>query len=165
MSRSGLRIIAGIVVWGLVFLSTLSIGQMRADWGHSICGPWGCGPPLPALVACHLSWLVVLLPLTALIQAKFTERATRWLGSMLMTFGLIGIVGIIAYEFFTWWPSANEFHRRYLWQRLGFSIVTQIDLPVIESIFTGCLLYILGENRRIRMKPHREPAMKSAATA
>ena len=162
MSLSSFRIIAGIVVWGLVFLATLSIGQVRADWGHGICGPWGCGPPLPALLACHLSWMVVMLPLAALIRTRIGERATRLLGSMLMTFGLIGIVGIIAYEFFTWWPSATEFHRRYLWQRLGFSIVTQIDLPVIESIFIGCFLYIQGENRRIRMKPHRELEMNSA---
>ena len=156
MSISSLRIIAGIVVWGFIFLATLSIGQVRADWGHSICGPWGCGPPLPALVACHLSWLVVLLPLTAIIQTRVDERFLRLLGALLMTFGLVGILGIIAYELFTWWPSATEFHRRYLWQRLGFAIVTQIDLPVIESIITGCFLYIQSENRRIRLRTQRE---------
>ena len=165
MSLSGLRIIAGIVVWGLVFLATLSIGQVKADWGHSICGPWGCGPPLLALVACHLSWLVVLLTLAALIQNRIGERTTRLLGSLLVSFGLIGIVGMIAYEFFTWWPSATEFHRRYLWQRLGFSIVTQIDLPVIESIFTGCFLYFQAASQRLRSRTSPEVAMKSAVIA
>lgn len=152
MSLSSLRIIAGIVVWGFVFLATLSIGHVRADWGHGVCGPWGCGPPLQALMACHLSWLVVLLPLAALIQTQITERYTRLLGTMLITFGLVCIMGIIAYELFTWWPSATEFHRRYLWQRLGFAIVTQIDLPVIESIFTGCLVCVQAGNRHTRSR-------------
>ncbi len=165
MSLSGLKIIAGIVVWGLVFLSTLSIGQVKADWGHSICGPWGCGPPLPALLACHLSWLVVLLPLVVFIQTRIGERATRSLGSILISFGLIGTVGIIACEFFTWWPSATEFHRRYLWQRLGFSIVTQVDLPVIESIVTGCFLYVQAASLRIRSRTRPEVAVKSTVTA
>jgi hypothetical protein len=163
MSLSSFRIIAGIVVWGVIFLATLSIGQVQADWGHGICGPWGCGPPLQALIACHLSWLVVLLPLAALIQT--TERFTRFVGSMLITFGLIGIVGIIAYELFTWWPSATELHRRYLWQRLGFSIVTLIDLPVIESIITGCFLYVQAASQRIRSRIRHEVSMKTAVTA
>ena len=156
MSLSSLRIVAGIVVWGFVFLGALSIGHVRADWGHSVCGPWGCGPPLQALVACHLSWLVVLIPLTALIQTRVTEGYQRLLGTVLITFGLAGVVGIIAYEFFTWWPSANEYHRRYLWQRLGFSIVTQIDLPVIESIVTGCLVCVHAGNRYLRSRQQRD---------
>ena len=154
MSFSSLRIMAGIVVWGVVFLATLSIGQVRANWGHGICGPWGCGSSLQALVACHLSWLVVLAPLASIIQSKIPESFTRFLGATLIAFGLVGIVGMIAYELFTWWPSATELQRRYLWQRLGFSIVTQIDLPMIESIITGCLIYVQTGNRRILLRDY-----------
>ena len=152
MSFSSLKMIAGIVGWGIVFLATLSIGQVQANWGHGICGPWGCGPPLQALVACHLSWFVVLVPLATIIQNKIPDTVAQLLGSMLIAFGLLGIVGMIAYELFTWWPSATEIQRRYLWQRLGFSIVTQIDLPVIESITTGCYICVQNANRRIRSR-------------
>src|SRR6202034_2817596 len=44
--------------WALLlqYLPASTFGQ------HTVCGPWGCGPPLPVLLACHTFWMVLLAP-------------------------------------------------------------------------------------------------------
>lgn len=43
------RIILLLLAWGLALFAALKLNDAPVDWGH-VCGPWGCGPPLKALV-------------------------------------------------------------------------------------------------------------------
>lgn len=150
MSRSLWRSLGGIVVWGLFLTATLSVANWPGDWGHGICGPWGCGPPLQALLACHLSWLVVLLPLAGVLRLWLPCRQQRVLGMIVLVAGCVGMAGLVAYELGAWWPAASEWQRRFFWQRVGFVIATQVDLPLIQLILTGMCLLTGARSARIR---------------
>ena len=77
MSRSLMWLSAWLTGWGLTLAGTLSIASLPGDWGNSICGAWGCGPPLQALVACHASWVVVLIPAGMSIRHFFVFSTQR----------------------------------------------------------------------------------------
>ena len=150
MSPSLRRLLVRIVVWGMVLAATLSIAKLPGDWGHGVCGPWGCGPPLQALVACHLSWLVVLLPLASVSHLRLSRRRQRVLGRIVLIGGCAGLIGIAAHEFGTWWPAVNEWQRGFFWQRVGFVTVTSVDLPLVELVFVGLLLLTGAQSARNR---------------
>lgn len=163
MSLSLWRSLGGIVVWGLVLTAMLSISNWPGDWGHGICGPWGCGPPLQALLACHLSWLVVLLPLAGVLRSWLSCRQQRVLGMIALVIGCVGMGGLVAYELGTWWPAASEWQRRFFWQRVGFVIATQVELPLVEVIVTGMFLLSGARSARIRgMAPGSEAVSRLA---
>jgi hypothetical protein len=153
MSPSLSRALGAIVVWGVVLWGALSIARLPGDWGHGVCGPWGCGPPLQALLACHLSWLVVLLPLAGVLRLWLPCRQQRVLGMIVLVAGCVGLGGLVAYELTTWWPAVSEWQRHFFWQRIGFVIATQVDLPVIELILTGVCLLTGARSGRIRGIP------------
>jgi hypothetical protein len=150
MSPTFRRLLAGIVAWGIALTATLSIARLPGDWGHGVCGPWGCGPPLQALAACHLSWLVVLLPLAGVSQTWLSRRQQRVLGIVGIMSGFVGMIGIATHEYCTWWPAVNEWQRGFFWQRVGFVIATWVDLPLVELILVGLLLLTLGQSTENR---------------
>ncbi len=153
MSSSLWRTLLGIVVWGLILTATLSIANWPREWGHGVCGLWGCGPPLQALLACHLSWLVVLLPLAVVLPSWLSWRQQRMLGVLVVMIGCAGLVGLVAYEFSTWWLVASEWKRSFFWRRVGFVIATDVDLPLIELILAGTCFLTKARSTRIRGTP------------
>jgi hypothetical protein len=54
--KNGLKLSA----WAAMLFAALSITNLPGNWGHSVCGVWGCGPPTQVLVGCHLAWFAVL---------------------------------------------------------------------------------------------------------
>ena len=132
----------------------LSIAQFSGDWGHGVCGPWGCGPPTQALIACHLAWLVILTP-PAVLLSRRTARPHRRLGMAFVLVALAALLAVILYQRATWWSSASQWQRPFFWQRCGFCIVTAIDLPIVQTLVVGVLL-IAGPPRRARTRPGDE---------
>jgi hypothetical protein len=88
MSRSLIWLSAWLTGWGLTLAGTLSIASLPGDWGNSICGAWGCGPPLQALVACHASWVVVLIPAGMSIRRFFVFGTQRRIATTALILGL-----------------------------------------------------------------------------
>ena len=56
------EIVIGLFVWGGLLLACLSLRHLQALNQHSVCGPWGCGPPTNALLAVHVGWTAVIWP-------------------------------------------------------------------------------------------------------
>jgi hypothetical protein len=97
VSRLTIRFCLGMIAWASALLGSLSISRLPGDWGHGICGPWGCGPPLQSLVACHVSWLVVLGPATLLLASS------RWLSTLVLrrvgaTLAIVGLIGLLYFS-------------------------------------------------------------------
>ena len=63
------RFLAYCCVYGVGAFGALQLG--RLELGHSICGPWGCGPPTEALLAMHCFWLVSLLVAAFALKQSF----------------------------------------------------------------------------------------------
>ena len=77
------KLVLGLIGWGLAGYAVLSLGQLPGEFGHSLCGPWGCLPPLQALAAMHLFWALALLPLIVLALAKGQPHHLRLAGMLL----------------------------------------------------------------------------------
>jgi hypothetical protein len=70
---------AGSVLWFAGLEGVLQLQKLPAATlgGHDVCGPWGCGPPLPVLVACHGFWLTLIGP-PAVLAAVYLPRKWAW---------------------------------------------------------------------------------------
>jgi len=169
MSAATIRLALGISVWAAALLGALSIANIKADWGHGVCGVWGCGPPLQSLVACHLAWLVVMAPPAVMLMRS--PRIPAWfrrrIGGLLLLVATIGLVAIVVGQRIQWWPSASDWQRSFFWQRCGFVLVTAIDLPLLQSLGLGSML--LGNHRSTatrvpRSAPHPEASNAGSQT-
>lgn len=151
MSLVTVRFCLGMTVWALALLGSLSIARLPGDWGHGICGPWGCGPPLQSLVACHVSWLVALGPATAILASSrwLSARVLRRAGATLALAGIIGLLAIVLHQCAFWLPIASEWQRPYFWHRCGFVIATTVDLPFVQISTIGLVLAFSAGSRRI----------------
>lgn len=135
MSTSVVRRCLIFSVWGLVLTGSLSVADWPGDWGHSVCGAWGCGPPIQALLACHLSWLVVLGPSALLLLNRASRRVVFLVGTTGLTLGLLTAGAIAIHEHLNWASQVSEWQQQFYWKRVGFVILTTVEIPVLE--FTG----------------------------
>ena len=141
MSPSIFRLLLA-VPWAAALFGTLQIHRLDLHLGHSICGPWGCGPPMEALIGYHSFWLVLIVPL-AVVAGTCLPRSWRWwTGAGVLAVGLIGVFGYVSWDAFKYY--ANSQSTEYLLQRCFFSLVTNVDLPSIQVALAGLALFLLG---------------------
>jgi len=140
LGRTGLWLTA----WTAAIAACLSIRSWPGNWGHWLCGPWGCGPPLQALVACHSAWLVLLL-LPAVVLSRYqwpSPAALRKLGTFLICVAIAVLGLIVARQRLDWWNAAQGPQQEYFWQRCGFIVATTVDMPVVQMLIAGTYLLI-----------------------
>lgn len=120
------------------------------DWGHSICGAWGCGPPLQALLACHLAWLVILAPPGAVLvrSARVPAHILQRFGTLLCVLAVVFVTTLLVHQRIAWWPAVSEWQRGYFWQRRGFVIATMVDFSMAQVLLRGMYL-LLGRRRQM----------------
>ncbi len=135
------------VAWGLVLWGVLQIGDLPLSATHSICGPWGCGPPLPALIACHGAWLVILAPIAYLIPIRLSSFLSRIVGWSIMMIGMLGVLGVGLYESMTWLPAVDDSLQHYFVRRWAFSVITLTDVPMLQTIGLGGMFILLGREQ------------------
>ena len=140
MSFASCMRFAGLFVWGLVLTGTLSISQWPGDWGHSVCGAWGCGPPLQALVACHSAWLVLLLPMVIISQKWIPAKSTQIAAVIVLSLTLVGLLGVAVHEYLTWYERASAWQRPFYWRRVGFVILTTVEVPLMQALVLSLLV-------------------------
>lgn len=156
MQRSIVWYIAGLTwtagLYGVLQLQYLRVESLET---HGVCGPWGCGPPIAALVACHAFWLALILPGAILASNFLSLKMISRLGFGLISFGLCGLVAVASWEAATWLPQASSWQRQFVVQRFIFAIVTTVDAPLLQSLVVGTGLYIVP-NRHRECSPLRE---------
>lgn len=136
-SMSGPKTVMLTAAWGGALFGVLQLYRLPDAAGHSICGPWGCGPPIQALAACHGFWLVLFSLPTGLLCRRLDPRTLRRTGLLLVAGGILGLAGIAVWEGIHWWPRASEFQRHYIVQRYLFVVATLVDVPVVEIVIVG----------------------------
>jgi hypothetical protein len=139
MSASTVRLCLGLAGWSAMLLASLSVARIPGDWGHGICGTWGCGPPIQALVACHLAWLAALTPPLVFVR-HWSRRAQCKMGLLLAALSISAVIALISYQRIVWWPEVSDWQRFFFWQRCGFCLVTAVDVPILQLLATGVLL-------------------------
>lgn len=129
-----------VVAWGISVWLVLQLQYLSSDSLHSICGPWGCGPPLPVLVACHGFWLVILGPPLLAGRCLWKPRRQLMVGITLALLGLLTLAGFGIWEATHWLQQVSEFQRHYFLQRWMFVVGTLVDVPIVETTLCGGVL-------------------------
>ena len=130
--KTSMRLAIGAVAWGGLLWAVLQGAHLHTPWDHVLCGPWGCGPPLPAVVSCHLAWFIVLAPIALVVRKQFPRQwvqATGLAGTLIV---FAALVGLVSREAFSWWQHAPSVYRPYVVQRCLLEITTWTDIPLIE---------------------------------
>ncbi len=125
--------------WGAGLLGALHLqGLPTSAFGaHGVCGPWGCGPPVPVLLACHGFWMVLLGPPAVVAAFRLPGRWVRLLGMLLILLGASGLLGVGLWEAATWFREASGWQRHYVVQRYCFAVDTLVDFPILEILIVG----------------------------
>jgi hypothetical protein len=129
--------------WGAGLIGVLSLSRLpdRFFGSASVCGPWGCGAPPPALSACHGFWLVLLAPATVYAARRLTVQSLRRLSVGLLTLAGAALVAIAVWQALTWWPNVDKSLHQYAVQRYLFVLATLTDVPVLETLIAGVTLW------------------------
>jgi len=125
---------------------------------HGVCGPWGCGAPLPALMACHGFWLVLFAPATVYAARRLKPQTVWRLGAGLVSFAGLGLVGIAVWQALTWWAQVDKSLHAYVVQRYLFVLATLVDVPVLETLLAGVTLW-WASIWRMAAPPANEPML------
>lgn len=147
MSFRLLEIVLLPIAWAALVLGSIQSKLLVSAPAHSVCGPWGCGPETSALVAMHAGWLAIIGPplIYFPIRLGWQKTTIRRLLLGLFATGIVGILAIVAWQWFVWLPQAGASSKDYFWQRCGFAIVTVVDWPLIPIlIISGLLLIIIA---------------------
>ncbi len=144
------------VAWPLVVAWLTSIvAVLRAEpvlaavvgSGHSICGPWGCGPPLSSLLVWH-GFVAILLVPSAIIAAKnWPDFAVHRAKPLLLIVGL-ATATFLATNLAVWWHSSNDLAHGYVVHRALFSLVAFTDAPIIPSTLAAGIYWWMSRRYR-----------------
>lgn len=135
------------VLWGPAMFAMLKIADIPGELHHSLCGVWGCLPPLQALVAVHLFWLMFLAPAAALANLWLSPKAARWLGILAIggSFALTAVV--VVSDLNVWMGRVPTDLHVYAGRRALFALATHKDLPLVQLAAAGSLCWLLGWRR------------------
>ena len=140
---TGIRWTLAAAAWGAAIYGALSIADAPGDWGHGICGPWGCGPPLQALVACHTAWVVVLTPpVVWLARSPSAANVRGWTGAAMAVLGLTAIAMIAVREYFGWASQLDDWDAMLFLQRCAFCVAIAVDAPALQFVLAGAALWL-----------------------
>lgn len=159
------------VVWAVFVFAALQTNGLISEADYSVCGPWGCGPEIGALVAMHATWLAVAGPPLIYFshRANLSSKWMRRIAVGLFTAGIVGVLTIIAWQWLIWLPNASTWSKDYIWQRCGFAIVTSVDFPLIPAVILGIILAGVNmareRRRRIAIRSLANPSEDKEAVS
>lgn len=155
------RLTTMAVLWAAAMLGVLQLQHLDlGQSSHAVCGPWGCGPPLQVLLACHGFWFVVLAPPTWVACNRLPLPYLRTAGWALLAVGLAGLIGIGAWQVFDWLPGASATQRQYLFERYLFSIAVFVDVPFAEVFLCGVACQFARFTGRNRVDAETRPSQQ-----
>jgi hypothetical protein len=137
------------ILWAVFVFLAVQFHQISTAEEHSICGPWGCGPPTKTLIAVHLGWLAIIGPPLIYFPNRlgWKLKSVLRLAVGLISVGLLGLMILVAWQWFVWLPQSAAAAQDYIWQRCGFSIATAVDLPLVQLLVTGIALLLVSRRR------------------
>ena len=150
MTADGWRSAGVAALWGTACLGVLRLQDLTYEFGHGICGPWGCGPPMQALLACHGFWTVNLAALLWVNHEWLPLRWERRLANLALLIAVAGFAAVAGHLMLFWYPHAAETVRAYVVQRYLFSIATLVDAPLVQLSMFGIAGTLLARKRAAR---------------
>lgn len=137
---STIRYALGLPVWAGLIYGTLQLHDKDLGLGHGICGPWGCGPPIEALIGFHGFSLLLVLPIALLLGLYLSSDSRKKLGSVLLWGALAALLVYMIQDGVVFFRRAKS--AEHLIQRALFSVAIEVDLPMLQVAIAGfCLRF------------------------
>lgn len=144
-----IRYLIGIPVWAVALYGTLQLHSANFGLTHGICGKWGCGPPVEALLGWHGFSLLLVLPITILLGLYLSDGTRHRLGNLLFWGALATIVVYMIQDGVNY-----ESNRLSIFvQRALFSVATEVDFPMLQVAAAGFCLRLPIWNRSVTAVP------------
>ncbi|MCI0457382.1 MAG: hypothetical protein L0Z62_10470 [Gemmataceae bacterium] len=140
-----------VLLWGAAAFGVLSLANLPGGFTHALCGPWGCFPPLQALGAMHLFWVLLLIPILGWPSWGWPPERVKTLGTALFLLGIGGLLTVAVGEMLTWVPPGGE-SWRYLPQRILYAVAVLSDVPLVQVTVGGLVCRFIGK-RRDELRP------------
>jgi hypothetical protein len=137
-----IRNLIWFAAWGVSLFGILRVHFIEGQWDHALCGAWGCGPPLAALISYHGFWLLFLLPLTVLLSGQLLPANSRRIGIVVFTMATAAIIVVVVADAIS--SSQHATDQSYLIQRGLFRMATYVDFPLIQLGIAGLILWYFG---------------------
>ena len=160
MMNSLFKTMSMLLLWGAGLYGVLQVRQVESLNVHGICGPWGCGPPVSALISWHGFWLLLVAPIVGLTVRGCSATWLRRVRLAVTSIGLLALVAIAVWQAVTWLPQVPAGQPAYFVQRYLFKVITLVDVPVIPITLAG-LVALVGVKlkRRSVLVEHSQPSL------
>lgn len=104
-------------------------------------------PPVQALAALHLLWVVILAPPTVYAVRRWPAARQRLLGNSLVVLAAVGLLVVAGHEASTWLPSVGTADQRYLGHRVLFVLAARTEAPLLQMAAAGAACWLAGRRR------------------
>ena len=131
------------IAWLVAAVASLSVAAIPYDFGESLCGVWGCFPPITALAAMHLFWCVVFGAIIWAVR-EWRPASLRPAGVILLLVATAATAVVVGRDLFQWleWMPAVE--RHYWPRRVAYILLTLTDIPLVQSLIAGIAGIVFG---------------------
>ena len=130
--------LVALPAWAGAMFGCLQLNQADLGLGHGICGAWGCGPKVEALLGFHGFTLLLIVPFALLVGFVLTPVQRRIAGKFIVWAALLGIVVYMAQDGIRHAMAAKS--TRYVFQRALFSVAVATDIPLVQTLIAGLVL-------------------------
>ena len=134
------------VWWLIAAAGAVAVSALPLDVGEGMCGVWGCFPPFPAMLAMHLLWVVALGAAVHAVR-RWKPTLLRPFGVLLFAVALTATVWIAGADLFRWLDRAPEQYHAFWPKRVGYTVATHIDLPLVQGLIAGVVAFALGRRK------------------
>lgn len=143
------RTIALLLTWAAALLAVLWLPPQAHGHldTHSVCGPWGCGPPISSLVAIHGFWLLLLAPPAIVAALRLPARPVGIIGGWLLAIAVLAIAAVATWQAVEWLPRFAEGEPTHYWRRVAFVLATLVDWPLLQAAFCGLAMIFISWTR------------------
>ena len=152
-----LRNLIWFAAWGVSLFGVLRIRFLEDRWDHALCGVWGCGPPLSALVSYHGFWLLFILPMAVLYSRHLPPASSRRIGIVVFTISVFAIILLVVVDAIIFWQDSTG--PDYIFQRCLFRLATYVGFPLIPMSLAGLVFWFAGARkvRQVDSAPATDP--------
>ena len=136
-----------MILWGFGTWLVLGLHDSTVAQDYSICGPWGCGPTVAALLSAHGFWCLVAIPVTWWAARSLNNRQLVRAGGVGLGLACGGLIILAGQEALERATPARPVDPVYLIQRILFAWATTVQFPLFPLGLAGLILLILGRRR------------------
>ena len=142
----------GVICWLIAALAAAAISMIPYDFGESICGAWGCFPPIQALVSVHFLWSVALAGGLWILN-RLAPGVVRPVGWISVIWATLAIGVLLTGDLPRWLDRTSDLPGTLWPKRVGYLLATETDLPLIQAVVAGLVAVVFGRRNRGRC-PH-----------